>query len=255
MHGRNTAGLLRAGTRPVRRATMGSQFGCDLCTDDKVDEDGQPKSKTEIDAMYYDEEGVLRAGVRARDRDAELRSVLLADNPEQDSTCTWCVVDSNWINAWLAFVHFNQYSPAPGNINNGNLIRIIVDETGKHFRLPKEGLELASTSKPGHFRLVRESVWNLYCDLYPGSGPKITVVGELPEDTSTWSIDLKFYDREDTDNDNSTANIMMQPGVTREDLHLDTTGEEDHLFFSDEPAEQKKKATSDPATKFLFGEK
>lgn len=204
--------------------------------------------------MYYDEEGVLRAGAKARDREREFRSVLIADNPDTDALVTWCVVESNWINAWLAFVHFNQFSPAPGKIHNSNLITIEYDDNNNQVRIPKSGLELASTSKAGHFRVVRESVWKLYCELYPGSGPKITVSGETPEDTSTWNIDLDFYNQQEKHEDaNTTANIMQQQGVTREDLHLDVSGEEDHLFFSDTPTGKKQKEKTDPSVNFLFG--
>lgn len=214
------------------------------------------KNTVGLDSMYYDEAGVLRSGARSRDRDHEFRSVLIADNPENDALVTWCVVESNWINAWLAFVHFNQFSPAPGKIHNSNLITIEYDENNHQVRIPKSGLEIASTSKAGHFRVVRESVWKLYCELYPGSGPKITVTGETPEDTSTWNIDLDFYNQQEAavDDANTTSNIMQQQGVTREDLHLDVSGEEDHLFFSDTPSDKKQKEKTDPSVNFLFGD-
>jgi hypothetical protein len=81
------------------------------------------------------------------------------------------VVEVNWVTSWLAHVHFNKTSPAPGPCKNLPLLE--VNEENTAF-VPKPGLSIATKSNRGDYRLISEAMWKEICKLYPGSGPAIT---------------------------------------------------------------------------------
>jgi hypothetical protein len=47
-------------------------------------------------------------------RQEQLNKILNLDQAKEEFDTTWCVIEANWINAWLAMVHFNTASPSPG---------------------------------------------------------------------------------------------------------------------------------------------
>ena len=49
----------------------------------------------------------------------EFEKVLRLDRAatDDDETVVWCIVESGWISSWLAFVYYNDSSPAPGTEN------------------------------------------------------------------------------------------------------------------------------------------
>lgn len=83
------------------------------------------------------------------------------------------VVNTPWINAWLAFVYVNKTSPEPGPC--GNDVLLDRDEENKCWT-PKADLVLARKSKVGDYRLVTPETWQHICKLYPKSGPAIKVL-------------------------------------------------------------------------------
>ena len=85
---------------------------------------------------------------------------------------TWYIAESTWIESWLAFVHYNKTSPAPGPCRNDYLLR--VDDENKYW-LPKENLIMARKNGAGNYRRVSQEAWRQICALYPGSGPEISV--------------------------------------------------------------------------------
>jgi hypothetical protein len=100
---------------------MGTSFGKAFGKDDEKKKDEPPKrtGKREDGAIFYDNDGVLRCGIEPRNRDHELKLVLAADTSGGDdgpdaAGNIWCIVDANWIEAWLAFVHHHKRSPPPG---------------------------------------------------------------------------------------------------------------------------------------------
>ena len=183
-------------------------------------------------AIYYDKDGVLRAvyggktydddddeysrvrrGVDAkgvdqgigpflRDRKAEFAALLRMDDHDdkEGDADHWCIIEANWINAWLASVYYNVESPSPGRlacsarkspndlgmtervragaIDNTSLLKEepLPSNPSKFKFVPKEDLECANGQEGGHYRLVTERVWQAYVDLYPDSGPKILSV-------------------------------------------------------------------------------
>ena len=48
-------------------------------------------------------------------RQQQLNRILKLDHAKENFDITWCVIEANWINAWLASVHFNSASPSPGS--------------------------------------------------------------------------------------------------------------------------------------------
>ncbi len=80
------------------------------------------------------------------------------------------MVEVNWINSWLAHVHFNKASPSPGPCKNQPLLVINDDETAF---VPKPGVSLATKTNQGDYRIVSVAMWKEICKFYPGSGPVI----------------------------------------------------------------------------------
>ncbi len=108
-------------------------------------------------------------------------------------TTTWYIVDSSWIAAWLAYVHFDTaIAPAPGPCRNDRLLAWSDDECKYIGRF---GLFMAVKNRAGDYRRVSKATWDKFCSFYPGSGPSITM--ELSKeimnetgiyDTSKWNV-------------------------------------------------------------------
>mmetsp|Transcript_20175 Transcript_20175/g.80534 ORF Transcript_20175/g.80534 Transcript_20175/m.80534 type:complete len:149 (+) Transcript_20175:42-488(+) len=112
-----------------------------------------PDLQTVARQCYYDNFGVLRRGVDARNRGDELRLILeaemteataariFADRPaeafdagaakskkkgEDDATGAlaeeWRVINASWLHRWLAFAHYNRQRSAPGPVRNEDLL-------------------------------------------------------------------------------------------------------------------------------------
>lgn len=112
-------------------------------------------------------------------------------------------MDSAWIASWLAYVHFNvKNAPAPGPCSNHRLISYDYNEKKWGFRW---GLMMAVKDRGGDYRRVSEEVWRKYCELYPGSGPVITMVYSSAENkngffpTTAFTIMDAVPDPEDKD--------------------------------------------------------
>ena len=70
-----------------------------------------------FDSIYYDEDGNMRVGGHGRVRKGpkgEFERVLRLDDGSKSDEGRWCVVESGWVSSWLAFVYYNDSSPAPG---------------------------------------------------------------------------------------------------------------------------------------------
>lgn len=146
--------------------------------------------------IYYDDNGNLRyaSGAGAKDRDAELRRIVAVDDNVEEEDKEWWIIDSTWVNAWLAYVHYaKNVSPAPGPVDNTTLLRLATDPDGLTRRwIPRDGLISAQKSKAGHYRRITKEAWLIYVELYPASGPEIRMTyasnKELRDDNSTWVI-------------------------------------------------------------------
>ena len=162
----------------------------------------EAKAPPAEDCIFYDNDGALRFGTEPRKRDAELRRVLDAEKSmatQQDARegQVWFIIEANWVQAWLAFVHQNKRSPAPGPVHNEKLMRQVADtetpnETKRWEMMP--GLQCAGKGKKdtGHYRRVGKPVWEAFCELYPHSGPAIWTDVEPCEDTQQWQFDETF---------------------------------------------------------------
>lgn len=72
--------------------------------------------------------------------------------------------------------------------------------------VPRPDLVMARKNKTGDYRRITKEAWQVYCELYPGSGPAISVdfvedpshIGDGKYDTSTWVIDQKEFPKENT---------------------------------------------------------
>ncbi len=140
---------------------------------------------------YFDEHGNLRLGNRPlsnfflmlteripfsgdkpRDKKVELEKFVELENSADQGAETWNIVSTLWIQAWLAFVHYNKSSPAPGPCNNEVLLRV---DTENNCWVAKEGIRMATSKVTGDYRRVSTEMWKEICALYPGSGPEIKV--------------------------------------------------------------------------------
>ena len=83
---------------------------------------------------------------------------------------------------WLAFLCASSEDfclPDPGPCNNRRLLEHNASFDGWVARV---GVEAASKTSGGDYRRVSEKAWALYCELYPGTGPAISLVTVLPTD-------------------------------------------------------------------------
>eukprot|EP00619_Florenciella_sp_RCC1007_P011127 CAMPEP_0205903524 /NCGR_PEP_ID=MMETSP1325-20131115/156_1 /ASSEMBLY_ACC=CAM_ASM_000708 /TAXON_ID=236786 /ORGANISM="Florenciella sp., Strain RCC1007" /LENGTH=216 /DNA_ID=CAMNT_0053269183 /DNA_START=39 /DNA_END=689 /DNA_ORIENTATION=- len=176
------------------------------------EEGGEKKEKVGFDSIYFDEDGNMRVGSHGRVRkgpEGEFERVLRLDDGAKSDEGRWCIIESGWVSSWLAFVYYNDSSPAPGSIDNSKLL------DGKEG-LAIEGLMLASDKKQGHYRLIREPVWDLYCELYKGSGPKIWVDEAPYDDPMSWQIDPGWLESQGVDLEARDGKLRKPTGVIEE---------------------------------------
>ena len=90
-------------------------------------------------------------------REVQLNRILKVDKSKEEfdeatgEQKPWCIIEANWINAWLACVNFNTASPAPGAIRNGNLLVLKAMATPDDKRIFKPG-EIVEVCDPKKFR-------------------------------------------------------------------------------------------------------
>lgn len=77
------------------------------------------------------------------------------------------------MNAWLMYCHLNKnVNPNPGPCRNECLLESNQELTGW---IPKSELVMARKDKEGDYRRISKATWEVFCELYPGSGPAIRV--------------------------------------------------------------------------------
>lgn len=75
------------------------------------------------------------------------------------------------MNAWLLYTHLNKgVNPNPGPCRNECLLVIGPDQS--HW-IPKPDLIMSAVGIEGDYRRINMKAWNIFCELYPGSGPQI----------------------------------------------------------------------------------
>lgn len=85
----------------------------------------------------------------------------------------WCIIDTAWLNSWLAYVHLDkQNAPAPGPCNN---IRLIEWDAVQGRWIGRHGLLMSNKNFAGDFRRISRETWQKFKEFYPGSGPTITM--------------------------------------------------------------------------------
>ena len=124
---------------------------------------------------------------KSGDRELELKRVIMADDASEEVISRkrnnlelhdffqdgkeWYVIDSVWINTWLAYVHYGKdISPNPGPCDN---TRLLNNDTGNSCWVPKPDMICATKTKSGHYRRITKETWEIFCECYPGSGPEI----------------------------------------------------------------------------------
>ena len=106
----------------------------------------------------------------------------------------WFIIEANWVQAWLAFVHQNKRSPAPGPVHNEKLMRQVADQESPTATNGWEiipGLKCAGKEE-GHGPLPSRGQTRVEAftgELYPHSGPAIWTDAEPCEDTRQWQFD------------------------------------------------------------------
>jgi len=155
----------------------------------KSDDDNE---ESVFDTMYisWDEKGNLRYGlVHPVTRQKQLREILSLDFVDEENGKTWYIMDSAWIEAWLAYVNINKgIAPCPGSCNNTRLI-IYDYQLQKYVKRP--GLIMAVQDRGGDFRRVSEEVWLKFKEYYPESGPAISMVyseDDAASENCEWNV-------------------------------------------------------------------
>ena len=112
-------------TPPSPHSALNSNFPCD-CDPNPIEPlkthahtSRAPLSPCRVgfDSIYYDEDGNMRVGAHGRVRKGpkgEFERVLRLDDGTKSDEGRWCIVESGWVSSWLAFVYYNDSSPAPG---------------------------------------------------------------------------------------------------------------------------------------------
>lgn len=96
-----------------------------------------------------------------------------ADDPVEEDGKIWYIINSAWLASWLQYAHTNKnVSPNPGPCRNECLLTPADDSLSW---IGKEDLVMGSKAKEGDYRRVSKETWEIYCDLYPNSGPAIYV--------------------------------------------------------------------------------
>mmetsp|Transcript_19104 Transcript_19104/g.72215 ORF Transcript_19104/g.72215 Transcript_19104/m.72215 type:complete len:224 (-) Transcript_19104:1360-2031(-) len=192
-----------------------------LCRSKEDDaESTKPKSKFCGD-LYFDERGMLRARPPKDphfDREVEAQRVFRADSLATDRVggeelnadgslpplgaaegeeekkdaeaagkaeeVVWYIIPSAWLESWVAFIREDRVRPC--RIRN----EVLLEETDDGAWVQKNGLTAASKLRKGDYRRISEAVWKEFVDLYPGSGPEITVVGKDAEWAIAGNVDV-----------------------------------------------------------------
>jgi hypothetical protein len=141
--------------------------------------------------IHFDEDGNLRLGIynlfvqsyiyfiifilgtKEYNREGELKRIMDADDPVEEDGKIWYIINSAWVQAWLLYVHSNKnINPNPGPCRNDCLLTPAEDNS---IWVPKENLIMGRKEIPGDYRRISKECWEIYCELYPGSGPAIYV--------------------------------------------------------------------------------
>jgi len=168
--------------------------------DDGIDRDAIKNAGEvyETDRIFYDNDGNLRFGKKPRIIKDEIKLFQArgVDDTEEEDGKLWYIIDGPWLASWLAFVQISDENftfPDPGPCDNKRLLQ--------HNKLfegweAREGLTQASKADSGDFRRITQKAWELYTNLYPGSGPAITCVARFPKaDTEEKELDILSDDK------------------------------------------------------------
>eukprot|EP00518_Triparma_eleuthera_P008634 CAMPEP_0182468142 /NCGR_PEP_ID=MMETSP1319-20130603/15018_1 /TAXON_ID=172717 /ORGANISM="Bolidomonas pacifica, Strain RCC208" /LENGTH=663 /DNA_ID=CAMNT_0024668309 /DNA_START=158 /DNA_END=2146 /DNA_ORIENTATION=+ len=123
----------------------------------------------------------------------EVLEITRAGNANK-SPSWWYVVPSSFIRDWLAYTCVKDnivegVSERPVKLDNTAFLG--VQEKSQLYYL-KEGLLLASDDAEGDFRLVNRQTYLKFCEMYPGSGPMICVLGADRDDFTQYRIDQRL---------------------------------------------------------------
>lgn len=149
--------------------------------------------------IYIDEYGNFVYGDKQFDPDEEAIRVMNTDDPIEEDGKEWYIINTSWMNAWLMYCHLNKnVNPNPGPCRNECLLESNQASTGW---VSKSDLVMARKDKEGDYRRISKATWEVFCELYPGSGPAIRVNFYENEehkydglyDTSDWIIDQTNY--------------------------------------------------------------
>lgn len=147
------------------------------CCKSKSEEDDSPEAiGFQMKNIFYDADGNLRCGNVTNDKDEEMRQVSLGDafatKLKDEDGSEWCIVDTNWFNAWMSFVHLDRDTcPNPGPCRNDRLV--VFDEATQRW-VARRGLVATDKRTNGNYSLMSPAVWEVFRDCYPGSGPHIS---------------------------------------------------------------------------------
>lgn len=122
---------------------------------------------------------------------------------EDDAGVEVVVVDSTWVNLWLAYVHTRRgVSPRPGPLQNAVLLqpRTVEREEGsppETVFVARDNLRPERLNKRGHYRAISREAWDALASRYPGSGPLIVAGSRTYQDPLKWNVDQSYFKRED----------------------------------------------------------
>ena len=175
--------------------------------------------------MYYDNFGVLRVGREERNRDEELEDIKELEDKKEVEGKVWYIIESSWVRQWLRYTNTSRNTPCPGPIKNERLLRFHVtsaENMENNKWIIQENLVQANSIEgregEGHYRRVNEAVWNKFAELYPGSGPVITVSEAPYDDKKNWNLDLdsiKKIDRIGKAEDDFVKLFRKQQNLTK----------------------------------------
>jgi len=172
---------------------------------DEFQDDMEDEPIWQPEYMYYDNFGVLRVGREARDREEELNTVMKLEDKEEKEGKVWYIIESSWIRQWLRYTKTKRNTPCPGPIQNEHLLQFSVkssENMEENKWIAREKLQQANSVEgrdgEGHYRRINEAVWEKFVELYPGSGPVVTVSEAPYHNQNLWTIDtesIKNIDR------------------------------------------------------------
>ncbi|CAM9427453.1 unnamed protein product [Pylaiella littoralis] len=119
----------------------------------------------------------------------ELQAVLDADTIKLEEDDAWYIVEAAWVQRWHSYMQAGDSAKKPGPIKNETLL---MHDKAADAWVPRQLLRAAGREHMGHYRRVNPHVWNIWTDLYHGSGPALWVKTEPFEDSSNWQLDAEF---------------------------------------------------------------